>query len=391
MQRGPRPPGQKPSDAGQRPPTVRRTVPRPSAEHPPSHSTLRPTADLQSEAWGHGEAQPASRTIPRSTLTRSPVDRTQPMPHRVPSGNRTLQPPAAGGNGARSTVSPKPSAYRSPRPAPTAEQQAASDAEVERLGQQIVELLERVRQGDERAAYLEQQLQHMTHMANAAAAAATALPQPMLSVSDDVRTPKANNSWIAWTAFGLLGALVVAAYVFGYVPLRSQYEELSKQSVLQASQSASQLEKLKTSFSEERSALQSQLAAAQAAASAAAQPAAAEPATSRSRSSAAESDDDEDSGSSRLSAEEREAKKAERLAKREERKAAYEAKKAERLAKREERKAAAEERKAARAESSSSRKHASDDEDEPTPSKPAKPASRPADDGDDPLQGLDGL
>ena len=40
------------------------------------------------------------------------------------------------------------------------------------MGQQILELTERLRAGDERSAYLEQQLNHMTHMANAAAARA---------------------------------------------------------------------------------------------------------------------------------------------------------------------------------------------------------------------------
>ncbi|HKP60458.1 MAG TPA: hypothetical protein VJV78_27215 [Polyangiales bacterium] len=391
MQRGTRPPAQPPTDAGQRPPAVRRTLtapPRsPASEHPPTHSTMRPTAELSGEAWGEQAQVPASRTIPRPTtgartIQRSSPDRTQPMPSRLPSPR--TQPPSA------ARTAPPSSSYRSPRTAPPAPKQ--NDAELEAMGQQILELTERLRAGDERSAYLEQQLNHMTHMANAAAAAATAAP-PVLPVSEDFGRPRAaNNSWIPWTAFGLLGALMAAAYVFGYSPMRASFEEQVKQNALQASQSAQALTSLRSTFNEERQRFESQLAAAQAAATAAtAAPAEPAAAPTRSRSSSAASDEDEDDSSShsRMTPEEREAKKAER-------KAAYEAKKAERLAKREEKRAAALERKAAREESSASKKHASssdDDEGATMPASRAKPASKPSssDDGNDPLQGLDGL
>jgi hypothetical protein len=354
---------------------------------------MRPTSELSGEAWG--EQPPASRTIPRpnagarSTVTRSSADRTQPMSSRVPS-SRTVPPSAA------RTYNPAPPAsQRISRAAPPKQE----DAEIERLGQQLVELMERLRASDERGAYLEQQLTHMTHMANAAAAAATSAA-PVLPVADEFIRPRApSNNWVPWSAFGLLGALVAAAYVFGYMPLRSSYEEQVKQSALSASQNAQALASLRASFAEERQRFESQLAAAQTATTAAAAPVEPSAPPSRTHSSAATSDDDDSGEHTRLSPEERAAKAAERAAKSEERKAAYEAKKAERLAKREERKAAAAERKAAREETAGSRKHGSsadDDADDAKPARASKPASKPAAEssgggGDDPLQGLDGL
>jgi hypothetical protein len=255
---------------------------------------------------------------------------------------------------------------------------AAADAEVEALGQQIVELLERVRLSEERTAYAEQQLVHMTHMANAAAAAAEAVPARVAEIEFAAAKPTP-TPWLAWTLVGVVAAIAGAGFVLGYSPLRTQYEAALKQNQDQTAQTAQEMNRLRASFGEERDRLESQLAAAQTAAVAAiavpAAPASDVPEAKSSRSSGSEHSSD----ASEARAAKSEERKAERLAKREERLAKSEARKAERAAK-------AEERKAKRGSSSD------DEDDSSSASKPkkseAKPSASSGGGGDDPLEGL---
>lgn len=254
--------------------------------------------------------------------------------------------------------------------------------------------MERVRQSEERTAYAEQQLVHMTHMANAAAAAAEALPAR--NAEFDFSPPKAApRAWLPWTIVGGLAALVVAGFLLGYSPLRTQYEAALKQTEELSARHTQEVASLKMTLSDEKQRFESQLAAAQTAAAAAA--AAAAPAEDTSRSSRSsyssrsrESSDDD--------GEDRSARSEERAAKAEERKALYEERKAARLAKREERRAAAEERKAERAAKSEERKakrssSSSDDSEDLAPPKKSNinpwATSAPSGGGsNDPLEGL---
>jgi hypothetical protein len=267
---------------------------------------------------------------------------------------------------------------------PTRKSNAA--AEVEALGAQIVELLERVRLSEERSAYAEQQLVHMTHMANAAAAAAqeaqsSVVVAPRLAEIDFVATKPASRSWLPWTLVGVLACLAGAGFALGYSPLRAQYDAALKLNEEQTGHHVLELSKLRAEFDVERGRLAQELASVKAAAAAAAAPPVAEaPAAGTIPASRAEPRSHEHSSeASEARAAKAEERKAERAAKSEERKA-------ERAAKAEERKAA---REAKRAEGGSSK---SDDDDGPSSSKkPAKAESKPASaasGGDDPLEGL---
>lgn len=260
--------------------------------------------------------------------------------------------------------------------AATVREQTA-DEEIERMGEQLVELLERARVSEERAAYaeqqlvhMEQQLTHMTRMANAAAEAAVAIPARNLSLEIDEppRRKGSSGNFLAWTAVALVLALAVAGYVFGYVPLRSEFQALVKQNLEQSAQHSQELARREARFAEERKRFESQLAAAQAAATPPPAATGGEPAaapTSRRAAKAADSEVEDESDAEA------------RAAKAEQRKAEREAKRAEREAKRAERAAA----RAAKQE----------DESEESEDEPAKAAKPEADMGDDPLGGLDGL
>jgi hypothetical protein len=387
---------------------VRQPQPQQQAEqeYEPSYDTETsiavPRNPTESRVAAHVEQSQATAT-PKPPLNSRPASTSRAAAIQSSSASarpptqrtvthRTLAQTSAGSPATRATVPGR----KSPMAAAAAAAQAAADKEIEALGQQIVELLERVRQSEERTAYAEQQLVHMTHMANAAAAAAEALPARNAEL--DFAMPKApSRTWLPWTIVGGLGALVVAGFLLGYSPLRSQYEAALKQNEELSARHTQELSSLKSSFNSEKERLESQLAAAQTAAAQAAAAAAVQPTASRSESRSSYSsshDDDDDSSSS--SAEERAARAAERAALREERKAARLAKREERLAKAEERKAEraarAEERKAKRAERSSS--HDDAEESLPPPKKSsinpwaASEGSSPSRGGDDPLEGL---
>ncbi len=366
----------------------------------------RPPGSGPSQSYGNGQqpdaaARPAPRTIPRRTVPRSepPLDQpqsaTMPRPSSAASLRNSSPPPPR----YESSVSAYSRSRYTSTTAPTAPTRDPADqAEIERLGGEIEELLERVRMSEERTAYAEQQLTHMTHMANAAAAAATAVPrlpdfEPQLEARAGAGM-KSSGSWIPWAAVALVTALAIAGYVLGYMPLREQFESQVKANLEQSTQHSQALTALESKFTAEREQLQSQLSAAQAAVAAAAAPAAdpaAEAPSARSGGTSSSDSADEGGSGSSVSSEERAARAEERRAEREAKRAEREAKRAEREAEREARKAErAEKRAEASAAKGEDEEGPGQGEDEPAAEKPEAP-SKPAEElgGDDPLEGLD--
>jgi hypothetical protein len=272
---------------------------------------------------------------------------------------------------------------------------AAADAEVERMGEQIVELIERLRASDDRASYAEQMWQE----ANSALADAQANAQ---YVTSDVDVPVAQSgigSYVPWIALAVVSGLAAAGYVLSYAPLHERYEAQLKMGQEQTAQQNQALASLRSTFSEQRQKLEAELAEAKTAAQAAAVPAAASGDTTsamdasplHAKSKSGASSHPAESGSDRseraaAAAEARAAKAEQRKADREARHEAYLAKKAERQAKHDE---AVATRKSSKSDSddssSSSSSHAKA---EAKSSKPASEDLGPSSGGNDPLEGL---
>jgi hypothetical protein len=276
-----------------------------------------------------------------------------------------------------------------------AQESAAVDAEVERMGEQIVELIERLRASDDRAAYAEQMLEQ----ANAALADAQANAQYVLP---DVDVPVAQSgvgTYVPWVALALVSALSAVGYVLAYAPLHERYEAQLKLGQEQTAQQTLALASLRSSFSTERQKLEAELAEAKSAAQApvvAAAPSGdttsamdASPLHAKGKSGSSSQSADASSDRSEraaAAAEARAAKAEQRKAEREARHEAYLAKKAERQAKHDEAVAA---RKSSKGDSddasSSSSSHAKA---ETKSSKPASEELGPSSGGNDPLEGL---
>lgn len=321
-------------------------------------------------------SQPISQPVLRdSGVAASPSSQPPALPsRRVPS---------------RSTVQPTAAAMR-------AQASAAADAEVERMGEQIVELIERLRASDDRAAYAEQMLEQ----ANAALSDAQANAQ---FVTPDLDVPVAQSgigSYVPWIALALVSALSAAGYVLSYAPLHERYDAQLKMGQEQTAQQTQALASLRSSFSTERQKLEAELAEAKSAAQAAVVAAApsgdttsaldASPAHAKSKSGSSSHAADSSSDHSEhaaAAAEARAAKAEQRKAEREARHEAYLAKKAERQAKHDEAVAARKSSKSDSDDASSSSSHAKAE----TSAKSSKPASEelgPSSGGNDPLEGL---
>ncbi|HEX4354320.1 MAG TPA: hypothetical protein VHZ95_15430, partial [Polyangiales bacterium] len=281
---------------------------------------------------------------------------------------------------------------------------AEHDDEYERLGDQIVELLERVRLTEERAFYAEQELQS----ANAQLmAAATARPQLTEAV---IEAPA--RSMLPWLAFALLGGLVAAAYFVAYAPLKVRYATELKQAEEQSQQHSQALASLRDGFAKERESLEAEIAAAKTTAAAPSAEATATPiptATTHSGSGAT-MDAKAAAGGSHASSnaearaarlEEKKAHHEEMLAKAAERHEAMAAKAAERheamAAKAAERREAMAAKQSEHKASGSKKSAAADDSNDSSNAKPAaaKAPSKPSTDelsgtskSDDPLDGL---
>jgi hypothetical protein len=284
---------------------------------------------------------------------------------------------------------------RLPQPTPAMSESAATDAEFERLGDQIVELLERIRATEERAFYAEQELQS----ANAQLMAAAARPH-FTELAPEAPAP--SRSVLPWIAVALVGGLATAGYFVSYAPLKARYTAELTQAEAQSQQQAQALASMRDGFAKERETLEAEIAAAKSAPPAAvsgdvnAAPVASTSKTSavstmsaKSASAGAHAGGNAEARAARL--EEKKAHHEEMLAKAAERREAYAAKTAERrealAAKRAEHKASA------------GKKGSSDDDDDSSASHP-KPepktaAAKPASDelsgtskSDDPLDGL---
>src|ERR1700753_3992201 len=143
-------------------------------------------------------------------------------------------------------------------PKRAAVESSATDAEFERLGDQIVELLERVRATEERAFYAEQELQS----ANAQLMAAAARPQYAELVAE---APVSSPSVLPWIAVALVGGLAVAGYFVFYAPLKERYTAEQKQAAEQSQQAAQALASARDGFAKERETLEAEIAAAKSA------------------------------------------------------------------------------------------------------------------------------
>ncbi len=287
---------------------------------------------------------------------------------------------------------------------------AAADEDV---SEQLVELLERARQSEERAVRAERLLQSEPEMRGMMAVA------PRLAPDEDelaMMRPRVGQGRAGWIAAGVVAAIAIGSYVFGVAPVSAKLAEQEQLNAMLRQKHSDELATLRASADREKRSLELQLSAAEQARQ---DPAAGTPTPAPGGSAAAAlaalSGQDEDSSAPKRSKREPELDAAgaddtddEEEAQRDERRAArrelYEQRKAERLAAREARRA---ERLAARAEKLAARKAArksgdSDDDEEeddpPAPSRatksvaePPPPALRDSAGSDDPLEGLDGL
>jgi hypothetical protein len=333
---------------------------------PPRENLQRPTQPgLRQERTGQPISQPVLRN---SGVSRA--DYGEPPPARSVPARSHVQPTAAGALHAQRLSS---SAAR--------EAAAAADAEVERMGDQIVELLERLRASEDRIAYTEQ----MLHAANAAVAAANARAQAAEAEPAPARSSAAG--YVPWIVLAMVSGLAAAGYVLSYAPLQQRYEAQVKLDQEQAAQQSQALASLRSGFDAERQKLQTELADAKAAA----QPAQAAPAAPSGDATApagAVLSAERAQPRSHASAEERAAKLEEKKAEREARREAWLAKKAERQAKREEASAARKSKKSSSDDSDDSSSARAKPEPAAKPSKPAHEDLSPSSGGDDPLEGL---
>jgi hypothetical protein len=311
--------------------------------------------------------QPISQPVLRERGASSP-GYGEPPPARSVPARSYVQPTAAGALHAQRLSS---SAAR--------EAAAAADAEVERMGDQIVELLERLRASEERIAYTEQ----MLHAANAAVAAANARAHAAEAEPPPARTSAAG--YVPWIVLAMVSGLAAAGYVLAYAPLQQRYEAQVKLDQEQTAQQSQALASLRSGFDAERQKLQSELAEAKTAAQAA-PPAA--PSSEAATPAGAVLSAERAQPRSHASAEERAAKLEEKKAEREARREAWLAKKAERQAKREEAAAARKSKKASSDDSDDSSSARAKPEAAAKPSKPAHEDLSPSSGGDDPLEGL---
>jgi hypothetical protein len=214
---------------------------------------------------------------------------------------------------------------------------------------QVAELLERLRETEERAAHAERQL--MTSAPVMAGAA------PRLALGDDelaLARSSGGASWIGWAAAAVVFVIAGAGYALGYAPLKSELET-AQANAKQAEDSATKLMVLQRDSQRKQHELEQRLATAAAAAPAQpdAQPPAANspaPKGSHAVALARESDSSDDADDASDASAEREARRQARLAKREAAQAEREEKAAERAANREAAKKAREEERAAKAE-----------------------------------------
>jgi hypothetical protein len=124
------------------------------------------------------------------------------------------------------------------------------------LGEQMFELLERVKFSETRASLAEQQLQQLR-------------TAPSLSLREDdadfarIR-PHAARQWQLWAALAFVLGCGASLYFASYVPLRGRLSAELARSRRQAEQQAQTLSSLRAHFAEERAALTQQLSAARA-------------------------------------------------------------------------------------------------------------------------------
>jgi hypothetical protein len=288
-------------------------------------------------------------------------------------------------------------AFAAPRGLRRERPSAADSGEV---GEQMVELLERARESEDRALAAERQLVLVGRSA--------AHTGPQLRVNDDelaLLRPKTGAPVWIWAATGVVVALNAAAYFAGYQPLKEKLTATLGANQRLAEQHGAAVVALRADLEKQRAAFEQQLAEAQRPAADLAAVAGAPPAAALAEPGAASRESqgpDESAGvtTGRRSAdpEARAAAREARLERAAERAAARADAKAARLAARAERKAARSARMAAAASART------DEEDEgesvARAAKPAAPAAPPAperndpgvDQGnDDPLEGLDGL
>lgn len=212
------------------------------------------------------------------------------------------------------------------------------------VGEQILELLQRARQSEDRAVEAERRLSLVSPSA--------ARSGPQLRVDDDqlaLLSPKSNAPIWIWVVTAIVVALNAAAYFAGYQPLKERLTTSLGANHRLAERHGAAVSALRGDFNRQRAALEEQLAAAQATAqptaaeTAPAAPPQAEPASST---SVRRSADPEARAAAR---EARRARAAERAAARAEAKAARLAARAERKAARSARTAAPETLRAAEA------------------------------------------
>jgi hypothetical protein len=131
--------------------------------------------------------------------------------------------------------------------------QAGAGARSE-LGEQMFELLERVKFSETRASLAEHQLQQLR-----------AAPSLREDDADFARVrPHAARQWQLWAALAFVLGCGASLYFASYVPLRGRLSAELARSRMQAEQQAQTLSSLRAHFDEERAALTQQLTAARA-------------------------------------------------------------------------------------------------------------------------------
>jgi hypothetical protein len=201
---------------------------------------------------------------------------------------------------------------------------------------QLVELLERARLSEERAASAERRL------AASGSLAPIAIEAPRLALDADelaLARSGGSNAWLGWAAAGVVVAVMIGWYVIGYAPLRGQLATAQQVNAKQVQEHTAALASLRADFEHKRADLEQQLAAAAepAGTSPAPQPPATSPAPKAPRTIAVPDDssrdtDDDASASRDDRAAQAQARKEARIARKEQAAAERAAKAAERQA-----------------------------------------------------------
>jgi histone H1/5 len=125
---------------------------------------------------------------------------------------------------------------------------------------QVVELIERARQSEERAAQAERQL-----MASGSIPPVVVSSGPRLALDDDemaLSRSGGSSSWLGWAAAGVVLAATIGWYMIGVAPLRGELATAEQVNAKQVQEHTAALASMRADFERKRANLEQQLSAA---------------------------------------------------------------------------------------------------------------------------------